>query len=127
MEILSGFDILVNKKKAKGDDAGSWMNLMLPIQFIPDKDKTPVWSSQSMNFIENQGMIQLRRNLNWMSRNYQLMNNQIDKRDYIKDKDNEYFELINRLSDENSATALRSVPFIQLIINSLCKIGRAHV
>lgn len=122
MEILSGYDIMVGKKTAKKgtDDAGSWMNLMLPIQFIPDKDKDLQWSSMSMNFIENQGMIQLRRNLNWMSRNYQLMNNEIDKRDYIKDKDNEYFELVNRLSDENSATALRSVPFIQLVINSLC-------
>lgn len=118
MQILSGYDISVKKKKADAG-AGSWMNLMLPIQFIPDAEKTIRWSSMTMNFIEAQGMLQLRRNLNWMSRNYQLMNNEIDKRDYIRDKDNEYNELINRLTDENSATALRSVPFTQLICNVL--------
>jgi len=118
MEILSGYDILVKKKKAKSD-TGSWMNLMLPIQFISDSQKNLQWASMTMNFLESQGMLQLRRNLNWMSRNYQLANNEIDKRDYIKDLDNEYTDLLNRLTDENSATELRSVPFTQLIINSL--------
>ena len=120
MEILSGFDIMVKKKKSKYPEASGWTTLMQPIQFVEDKDKTMEWASATMNFMENQGMIQLRRNLNWMNRNYQLINNEIDKRDYIKDKDNEYFEMINRLTDEGSATELKSVPFIQLIVNSLC-------
>lgn len=119
MEILSGFDLTVKKKTAKNPDTGSWMSLMLPTQFVEDKAKDLPWAAQSMNFIESQGILQLRRNLNWMSRNYQLRNNIIDKRDYIRDKDNEYFELVNRLTDENSAMELRAVPFIQLIINSL--------
>lgn len=117
-EILSSFDIFKGKK-AKYSDAGSGINLSYPIQFILDKDKTPQWAALSINWIEQNTMIQMRRNINWMQKNYELMNNLIDKRDYIKDVDNEYFQLINRLTDENSATALRSVPFIQLIINTL--------
>ncbi len=120
MEILSGFDLLVKKKKAKSSDTGSWMSLMLPTQFVADSEKNTEWAARSMNWIESQGIIQTKRNLNWMSRNVQLRNNLIDKRDYIKDKDNEYFQMINRLTDENSAMELRAVPFIQLIINSLC-------
>ena len=121
MEILSGYDILVNKKKAKNPSDGSWMNLMLPIQFVSDKDKTPQWASQTMNFIETQGMLQLRRNLNWLQKNYELANNQIDKRDYIPDKgNNEYTALLNKLTENNSSSELRSIPFIQLVINTLC-------
>lgn len=119
MEVLSGYDIMVNKKKAKAGTT-SWMSLMLPTQFVDDSEKDTQWAAQSMNFIESQGILQTRRNLNWMSRNVQLRHNLIDKRDYIRDKDNEYFTMINQLTDENSAMELRAVPFIQLIINSLC-------
>lgn len=117
--VISGYDLMVKKKTVKDTGTGSWMSLMLPSQFIDDKNKDISWASQCMNWIESQGMLQIRRNLNWMTRNQQLRNNIIDKRDYIRDKDNEYFQLINRLTDENNAMELRSVPFTELIVNAL--------
>lgn len=119
MKIATGYDLLVKKKVYKDSGTGSWMSLQLPTQFVEDISKDTSWSAQSMNFIESQGMLMVRRNLNWMVRNQELRNTLIDKKDYIKDRDNEYFSLINRLTDDNSATALRAVPFIELVINAL--------
>lgn len=119
MEILSSYDISVLKKKGK-NKVGEWMNNMFPVQFVTDKEKTLQWASQTMNWIEQQGMLQLRRNVNWMQKNYAIANNILDKRDYIREPENEYFSMINRLTDEGSATELRAIPFVQLIVNTLC-------
>lgn len=119
MEVLSSFDISVSKKKAKYK-TGEWMNNMFPVQFVKDKEKTLEWASQTMNWIEQQGMLQLRRNVNWMQKNYAFANNILDKRDYVREPENEYFTMIDRLTDEGSATELRAIPFIQLIVNTLC-------
>jgi len=118
MEILSGFDLSVKKKKAK-EGVGSWMALMLPIQFIEDKYKDIQWSSQTMNWIERMGMLQLERNLNWLSKNYLIANNLIDKKDYVPDSDNEYTIMLNKITGGEGFKELRSIPFIQLIVNTL--------
>ena len=118
MEILSGYDLTVKKKKSK-DGPGAWMALMLPIQFVEDSEKTVEWSSMTMNFIERMGMIQLERNLNWLSKNYLIANNLIDKRDYIPDEHNENTALLNKLTDTDNYKELKSVPFIQLVVNTL--------
>jgi len=116
-KVLSSND-LINGKEADLNSRG-YGQITQPTNFLPEGKKDLAWASSYMNYIEWQGMIQLRRNLNWMSKNYNLARGIIDKEDYIK-SDTEYTELIDNLTEEGvSALELKFYPLIPIIVDTL--------
>jgi hypothetical protein len=96
-------------------------NLTQPIQFIPDKEKDDEWSAWNMDFLEEQGLRQIRRNSRRLLKNYKLAKGIIDKTDYIIEDSNENADIIDILTKEDEAALeLRFYPIIPNIVNVLC-------
>ena len=94
--------------------------LTQPIQFIPRNEKDDDWSAWNLDWLEWQGMKQLRRNARRLSKNYKLAKGIIDRTDYIVEEDVEYAELIDVLTKEDqSALELKFYPIIPNVINVL--------
>lgn len=96
-------------------------NLTQPIQFLCEKDKDEEWHAWNADYLESQGIVQLRKNSRRMLKNYKLAKGIIDKTDYIVEEDNEMGELIDILTKEDeSALELKFYPIIPNVINVLC-------
>ena len=95
--------------------------LTQPIQFISEKEKNEEWRAWNLDWLEFQGMKQLRRNARRLMKNYKLAKGIIDKADYIVEEDNEMADLIETLTKEDeSALELKFYPIIPNVINVLC-------
>ncbi len=117
MEILNALD-LVKGKKASYNKLGS---IMQPIQFLSRDEKDEMWVAGNADFLEWQGMKQLRRNARRLMKNYKLAKGIIDKTDYIVEENNEYKELVDTLiKEEESALELKFYPIVPNVINTLC-------
>jgi hypothetical protein len=91
-----------------------------PVQFLLEKDKDEAWGAWNMDWLEMQGMKQLRRNARKLLKNYKLANGIIDKSDYIAEEDNETAELIDVLTKEDeSAFELKFFPIIPNVVDLL--------
>ena len=107
--------------------------LVQPFQFVPEKEKDDQWRAWNLDWLEFQGMKQLRRNAKRLMKNYKLAKGIIDKQDYIVEEDNEMADLIDTLTKEDtSAFELKFYPIIPNVVNVLTnefskQIGRAHV
>ena len=105
-------------KKAEYTKMGT---LTQPIQFLPEKEKNEEWRSHNLDWLEFQGMKQLRRNARRLMKNYKLAKGIIDKTDYIVEDNNETAELIDILTKEDqSALELKFYPIIPNVVNVLC-------
>jgi len=94
--------------------------LTRPIQFILTSQKTQEWGAWNMDWLEMQGLKQLRRTSRRLLKNYKLANGIIDKSDYIVCEDNENAEIVDILTKENdSAFELKFFPIIPNVINVL--------
>ena len=94
--------------------------LTQPIQFIPKKDKDDEWSAWNIDWIETQGVKQLRRNSRRLLKNYKLAKGIIDKTDYIIEDDNDYVDLVDILTKEDeTALEIKFYPIIPNVINLL--------
>lgn len=108
---------LRNGAKAEYNRMGT---ITKPIQFLPRKEKDQEWAAHNIDWLELEGMKQLRRNARRLLKNYKLANGLIDKRDYLPDDNNEMSELIDVLTQEDeSALELKFYPIIPNIINVL--------
>jgi hypothetical protein len=108
---------LKNGAKAEFKKMG---NLTQPIQFLPKKDKDEEWAAWNIDWIETQGLRQLRRNSRRLLKNYKLAKGIIDKTDYIVEEDNEYMDLVDILTQEDeSALEIKFYPIIPNVINVL--------
>jgi len=117
MEVLSAMDL----KKGKKADYNKMATLTQPIQFLPRDEKDDDWAAWNMDWLEWQGLKQLRRNARRLLKNYKLANGIIDKSDYIVEDNNEYNDIIQQLtSDDESALELKFYPIIPNVINTLC-------
>lgn len=117
MEVLNAMD-LKNGKKAKYNKMAT---LTQPIQFLPKSEKDDDWAAWNMDWFEWQGLKQLRRNSRRLLKNYKLANGIIDKSDYIVEENNEYSDIIEQLTAEDtSALELKFYPIIPNVINTLC-------
>jgi len=117
MEVLSAMDL----KKGKKADYNKMATLTQPIQFLPRNEKDDDWAAWNMDWLEWQGLKQLRRNARRLLKNYKLANGIIDKTDYIVEDNNEYNDIIQQLtSDDDSALELKFYPIIPNVINTLC-------
>lgn len=94
--------------------------LTQPIQFIPKKEKNDEWTAWNLDWLEWQGMKQIRRNARRLLKNYKLAKGIIDRADYIVEEDPEYADLIETLTKEDSsALELKFYPIIPNVINVL--------
>ena len=91
-----------------------------PIQFLPRKKKDNDWTAWNLDWLEWEGLKQVRRNARRLMKNYKLAKGLIDKTDYIVETDNEYADLIETLTKEDSAALeLKFYPLIPNVINTL--------
>jgi hypothetical protein len=117
MQIYNAMDLKAGKK-AEYTKMGT---LTQPIQFLPEKEKNEEWRSHNLDWLEFQGMKQLRRNARRLMKNYKLAKGIIDKTDYIVEDNNETAELIDILTKEDqSALELKFYPIIPNVVNVLC-------
>jgi hypothetical protein len=95
-------------------------NITQPVQFLPEKDKTDEWTAWNMDWLEWEGIKQLRRNARRLMKNYKLAEGIIDKSDYIIENDNEYRDVVETLAEEDpSALELKFYPIIPNVVNTL--------
>ena len=117
MVIYNALDL----KSGKKADYNKMGTLTQPIQFISEKEKNEEWRAWNLDWLEFQGMKQLRRNARRLMKNYKLAKGIIDKADYIVEEDNEMADLIDTLTKEDeSALELKFYPIIPNVINVLC-------
>lgn len=116
MQIYNALDLKAGKK-AEYNKMGT---LTQPIQFLPSKEKDDEWRAWNLDWLEWQGMKQLRRNARRLMKNYKLAKGIIDKADYIVEDNNEMADLIDTLTKEDSsALELKFYPIIPNVINVL--------
>jgi len=116
MQIYNALDLKAGKKV----EYNKMGVLTQPIQFLPEKDKDEQWRAWNLDWLEFQGMKQLRRNSRRLSKNYKLARGIIDRSDYIIEENNEMADLIDVLTKEDaSALELKFYPIIPNVINVL--------
>ena len=116
MQILNALDLKAGKK-AEYNKMGT---LTQPIQFLPYSAKDEQWRANNMDWLEWQGLKQVRRNARRLLKNYKLAKGIIDRTDYIVEEDNEYADMIETLTKEDqSALELKFYPIIPNVINLL--------
>jgi len=91
-----------------------------PIQFIPRDKKDNDWATWNLDWLEWKGLQHVRRNARRLMKNYKLAKGIIDRTDYIVEEDNEYADLIETLTKEDSsALELKFYPIIPNVVNTL--------
>ena len=99
------FNALQLKKGAKVEQ-NKIGTITQPVQFLPSKKKDEEWAAWNLDWLEWNGLKQLRRNSRRLLKNYKLAKGHIDRSDYIIEEDNESRDIISMLtdnSDEGSA------------------------
>jgi hypothetical protein len=108
---------LKNGAKTSHNRMGS---ITQPLQFVPKKDKDEEWAAWNLDWLEWNGLKQIRRNARRLMKNYKLAKGIIDKSDYIIEEDNEMRDLVEILTrEDSSALELKFYPIIPNVINVL--------
>jgi len=116
MKVLNAMQLKAGAK-AEYNRIGS---ITQPIQFLPRKEKDDEWAAWNMDWLEWQGLKQIRRNARRLMKNYKLAKGIIDKTDYIVEQDNEMRDIVDNLIEEDfSALELKFYPIIPNVINIL--------
>lgn len=116
MQVFNGLD-LKKGKKAVRNHLGT---LVRPVQFLSQDEKTDEWVAQNLDWLEFEGIQQIRRNVGRLQKNYNLAEGIIDRSDYLVDEQNEYGELIDLLTRDNETPfELKFYPIIPNIIRTL--------
>ena len=116
MKVLNAMQ-LKSGAKAEYNRMGS---ITQPVQFIPRSEKDKEWVSWNMDWLEWQGLKQIRRNARRLMKNYKLAKGIIDKTDYIVQEDNEMRDLVETLTkDDSTALELKFYPIIPNVINTM--------
>jgi hypothetical protein len=116
MEVLNALQ-MKSGKKAEYNRMGS---ITQPLQFLSRKDKDPEWAAWNMDWLEWNGLKQIRRNARRLMKNYKLAKGVIDRSDYMIEEDNEMRDLVDTLMKEDpSVLELKFYPIIPNVINVL--------
>tara|TARA_R110002020_G_scaffold23658_5_gene78625 strand:- start:7364 stop:10150 length:2787 start_codon:yes stop_codon:yes gene_type:complete len=117
MKILNALDL---KKGAKAKHNRLWA-VSQPLQFLPIKEKDAQWTSWNLDWLEWNGIKQLRKNARRLMKNYKLAQGIIDKTDYVAEEENEMKDVVDNLAsnDEMDALELKFYPIIPNVINTL--------
>ena len=117
MKILSAMDL---KRGAKADHTRMF-GVLQPLQFLPLTEKDEEWTAWNMDWLEWNGLKQIRKNARKLMKNYKLAAGVIDKSDYIIEENNEMRDLVDQLAsnDEMEALELKFYPIIPNVVNTL--------
>jgi hypothetical protein len=116
MQVLNAMDL----KKGKKVERNRVGTLTRPVQFLEQEEKTEEWAAQNLDWLEVEGIEQIRRNVQRLQKNYNLAEGIIDRADYIAQDENEYGELIELLTrDHETPFELRFYPIVPNIIRTL--------
>ena len=116
MQVYNALD-LKKGAKSKHNRLGS---ITQPLQFLSKKDKDDEWAAWNLDWLEWNGLKQIRRNARRLMKNYKLAKGIIDRTDYIVEEDNEMREIVEVLTREDqSALELKFYPIIPNVINVL--------
>ena len=114
---------IINALQAKGGattENNRMGSITQPLQFIPKKEKDEKWAAWNLDWLEWQGLKQIRRNARRLMKNYKLAKGIIDKSDYIVEENNDYRDIVEILTKEDiSALELKFYPIIPNVINVL--------
>ena len=113
------YNALQLKKGAKAEQnrIGS---ITQPLQFLSKAEKTEEWAAWNVDWLEWNGLKQIRRNARRLMKNYKLAKGVIDRTDYIVEDNNEYKDIVDLLTKEDeSALELKFYPIIPNVINVL--------
>jgi hypothetical protein len=114
---------IINAIQAKAGattDNNRMGSITQPLQFIPKKEKDEKWAAWNLDWLEWQGLKQIRRNARRLMKNYKLAKGIIDKSDYIVEENNDYRDIVESLIKEDvSALELKFYPIIPNVINVL--------
>jgi hypothetical protein len=116
MQVLNALQ-MKSGKKAEYNRMGS---ITQPLQFLPKKEKDAEWTAWNLDWLEWNGLKQIRRNARRLMKNYKLAKGVIDKTDYIMEDDNEMRDLVDTLMKEDvSALELKFYPIVPNVVNVL--------
>jgi hypothetical protein len=91
-----------------------------PLQFLSEQDKDDEWAAWNLDWLEWNGLKQIRRNARRLLKNYKLAKGIIDKTDYIVEENNEYRNVVDILTkDDPSVLELKFYPIVPNVINVL--------
>jgi hypothetical protein len=108
---------LKNGAKTKENRMGS---IIQPLQFLPAKEKDEEWAAWNLDWLEWNGIKQIRKNARKLLKNYKLAKGVIDKRDYIVEENPEYRDILDYLTQEDdTALELKFYPIIPNVVNVL--------
>ena len=114
---------IINALQAKGGattENNRMGSITQPLQFITKKEKDEKWAAWNLDWLEWQGLKQIRRNARRLMKNYKLAKGIIDKSDYIVEENNDYRDIVDLLTKEDvSALELKFYPIIPNVINVL--------
>jgi hypothetical protein len=113
------YNALQLKKGAKVDQ-NRMGSVTQPLQFLSKKDKDESWAAWNLDWLEWNGLKQIRRNARRLMKNYKLAKGIIDRSDYIIEENNEYRDIVEVLTrEESAALELKFYPIIPNVINVL--------
>jgi hypothetical protein len=114
------YNALDLKKGKKAEHNRLW-NISQPLQLIPNSEKDIDWAASNMDWLEWQGIKQLRKNARRLMKNYKLAAGLIDRKDYISEPNNEMVDIVQQLAsnDEMESLDLKFYPIIPNVINTL--------
>jgi hypothetical protein len=116
MQVLNAMQ-MKSGKKAEYNRMGS---ITQPLQFLPKKDKTPEWTAWNLDWLEWNGLKQIRRNARRLMKNYKLAKGTIDRTDYLVEESNDMRDIVDTLGQEDvSALELKFYPIIPNVVNVL--------
>ena len=116
MQVINAMGLKAGKK-AEYNRMGS---ITQPLQFLSKEDKDPEWKAWNMDWLEWNGLKQLRKNAGRLIKNYKISKGTIDRSDYIPEDSNEMNEIIDTLSQQDvTALDLKFYPLVPNIINVL--------
>jgi hypothetical protein len=116
MQIYNALDL----KKGKVANRNKMGTLVRPVQFLSKDEKTEEWAQENLDWLEFEGMQQIRSHVKRLQKNYNLAEGIIDRSDYIVDEQNEYGELVELLTrDHETPFELKFYPIVPNIIRTL--------
>lgn len=117
MKIYNALDL----KKGARADYTRMFSVSQPLQFISKKEKDEEWAAWNMDWLEWQGVKQIRGNARRLLKNYKLAEGIIDRKDYIPEENNEMRDIVEQLAqeDEMESLELKFYPIIPNIVNTL--------
>ena len=110
---------VVNALQAKKTkfDYNKMGSITQPIQFLPRKEKDVEWTAWNLDWLEWEGLKQIRRNARPIQKNYKLAAGRIDRSDYIVEQNNDYRDIVEQLSESNQTPEALELKFYPIIPN----------